>query len=220
MDTREFLKENVKYPKSWWIFMLMWLFLGGLAWYLEVDHAIFKKLNSWVEYFPYEWVIVITHMGSFYFIAALILVFLWFYRPFPRFVITLLAATQLLPLILVQLAKQLYNAPRPITVYGEEFWFQKVPEVWGHTQSYWLSFPSGHTEGITALFSIIVLMAPACDKQLWVTIGIVNIILVAFSRLYLSQHFFVDIWVGGVIGLWSGAIIYAIYQSWVKRKLS
>lgn len=214
------LQEKIKYPKIWLIFVILWTFLGAIAYYYEQNHSIYYWVQTkTITYFPPKLIICLTHMGTFYFIAFLLLLFIFLY---PRLRnlrnLYLLLLTQISPLIILQVLKQYKNAPRPSTLYGENSWFNSIPEIWGHHQSYWLSFPSGHTEGISALFAFLVLLAPTKHKNYWAILGIILIPIVAYTRLYLSQHFFLDVWVGGMIGLWTGIVIY-MFSLFPKSKI-
>lgn len=216
MSSRRSEHHSFYYPFIWNVFCLIWLVVGGLVMAFEQEHAIFKWVHQWINYIPASWVIFITHMGTFYFVMFLIILFFIIHKQLfseRKFLLKVLLASQLIPLVLIQSMKALVNAPRPSTVYGEEEWFLKVPEMWGHTQSYWLSFPSGHTAGIAGAFAFLVLMAPATQKKTWTFLGIILIILVALSRMYLSQHFYLDVWAGALVAMFSGYLIYFIFRA-------
>lgn len=213
MHLRESNGHSFYYPLIWNVFCFLWLFIGGILMVYEEQHAWYKIVHGWINDLPIVPVIWITHMGTFYFVVFLIALFLILYRvDNKKLMLMIILASQLFPLIFIQTLKAIVNAPRPSTVYGDADWFIKVPEIWGHSQSYWLSFPSGHTAGITGVFTFIILMAPIKTKNVWSIIGIIAIILVALSRMFLSQHFYVDIWMGGLISMFSGYLIYFIFR--------
>ncbi|WP_372774138.1 phosphatase PAP2 family protein [Mangrovibacterium sp.] len=60
------------------------------------------------------------------------------------------------------------------------------------------SFPSGHTMTIFAMMS---LLAYFSGRNFVAVICVVVAIVVGFSRIYLCQHFFVDVYVGSMLGL-------------------
>ena len=60
------------------------------------------------------------------------------------------------------------------------------------------SFPSGHT--ITA-FAIFIILAMVVKKQYLKVLFTLTAILAGFSRVYLSQHFLEDIFLGALIGV-------------------
>lgn len=76
--------------------------------------------------------------------------------------------------------------------------FQDLHQVAGENIHHFHSFPSGHTQTI---FMIIVFIALACRKNIYLnSLLIVIAIVTALSRVYLLQHFFIDIWFGAFIG--------------------
>ena len=69
------------------------------------------------------------------------------------------------------------------------------------------SFPSGHsTSAFCLFFCLSYMVKPVWAKILLFVMGI----LTAFSRVYLSQHFFEDIYVGSIIG-----ITFSSLAAWV-----
>lgn len=206
------MKEDIKYPMLWWVFLTLWTLGGGLLYFFEEQHGVYQWIQHHLMSIPYQLIIVLTHMGTIYFVLFLYLLFFALYPQLRnKFYFYFFVISQLVPFALVQLAKQIYKAPRPAALYEGMEWFNKIPEIWGHTQHYALSFPSGHTEGIAAVISFIVLSSPVKHKSAWTVVGALLIAIVAFSRMYLSQHFFLDVWVGGMISIWTMAIVYMFY---------
>lgn len=90
--------------------------------------------------------------------------------------------------------------------------------------SYYFSFPSGHTTAAFAIFSMIAF----CSDKKWVHILCFFIaLMVGFSRIYLLQHFFMDIYAGAILGtgvsylLFAGMKKYAIFgfDKWKDKSL-
>jgi len=73
------------------------------------------------------------------------------------------------------------------------------------------SFPSGHT--VTA-FSTAVVITYWCKNKGWGLPLLLVAILVGYSRMYLSEHFFEDVTAGSVIGV----ITTVCLISWLYRK--
>ena len=72
------------------------------------------------------------------------------------------------------------------------------------------SFPSGHT---TSAFSICCLVA-LLSKRKWVGLLMIFVaMLTGYSRVYLSQHFFVDIFWGSIIGCVGTLILFSFLES-------
>ena len=78
------------------------------------------------------------------------------------------------------------------------------------------SFPSGHS---TAAFSMCLALAVLVGRQVPAVLLAVLAALLAFSRVYLSQHFTEDILAGAFTGCVCGTAVYALlYRSaWGKR---
>ena len=75
------------------------------------------------------------------------------------------------------------------------------------------TFPSGHTQSI---FLVITFLALVNKKSSAINIFLVTVaIFTALSRVYLLQHFFIDIWFGALIGF--GVPVLSILL-WQKKK--
>jgi membrane-associated phospholipid phosphatase len=79
------------------------------------------------------------------------------------------------------------------------------------------SFPSGHT---ATAFNLFLMMALMVKNNLLKFIFFTMAILVAYSRVYISQHFLVDITVGSVIGISLIVIIWLWFETWNKNWLN
>lgn len=76
------------------------------------------------------------------------------------------------------------------------------------------SFPSGHT---TAAFALYGLLAFWINKR-WASVGLFAIaVLVGYSRMYLNQHFLVDVFVGSILGTLIAWGTYVLFINF-KRK--
>lgn len=70
------------------------------------------------------------------------------------------------------------------------------------------SFPSGHATQIFAIFMSTMFVA---RRQTFKILFLGVSVLAAFSRVYLSQHWLVDILAGSLIGLFCSLVFYAIF---------
>jgi membrane-associated phospholipid phosphatase len=76
------------------------------------------------------------------------------------------------------------------------------------------SFPSGHTSAAFAFFfGLSLLMKKDSLKFLCFLLAA----LIAYSRIFLSQHFMMDLLAGSMIGLILGWIFYVVFEKWVKN---
>lgn len=67
------------------------------------------------------------------------------------------------------------------------------------------SFPSGHS---TCAFSLYLALALIVEQKIYKLIFCVVAFLVGYSRIYLSQHFFEDVYAGSLIGVSITLIVY------------
>ena len=124
---------------------------------------------------------------------------------------TLLASNLLLSTLIVQPIKHLVNAPRPLTWFAENMPDISLPLVEGVKMNLWLSFPSGHTTTFFVLFFTlsIILCAENCKgKYVLSFICFLCASFGAYTRIYLSQHFALDIFAGILIAIFSTLILY------------
>ena len=71
------------------------------------------------------------------------------------------------------------------------------------------SFPSGHTTTAFSIFIILTILA----KRPVLGIGFAIVaMLTSYSRVYLGQHFFEDIFLGSLIGVFGTLLIYFIFE--------
>jgi len=92
-----------------------------------------------------------------------------------------------------------------------------VPGIESHLYN---SFPSGHATTAFALFFSLALMVNGRGLKFYLFI---IALLVGFSRIYLSQHFFSDVYAGSLIGVCVTLFIYWVVQrskaQWLDRSL-
>jgi membrane-associated phospholipid phosphatase len=194
---------------------------GGLALYFIiciVSLTLFDKLqialfiNNYHSLFWDAFFKNYTFIGTFTVIGP-VLVFLLFVRF--RFVLIACIST-LLASGLAQLVKRLdwTESMRPV-VYLEKI--KNVHFVDGEYLNILHSFPSGHTAGAFSLLVTLALIAKSPFVKLFF---LISAVMVAYSRMYLLQHFLVDVTFGALIGTTSAILIYAWFTSpsWNKRK--
>ncbi len=103
--------------------------------------------------------------------------------------------------IVVQILKHLIQSPRPKLYFGSSH----IHCIYGITATGLYSFPSGHTTSIFALTTLLAIYFPGKRSGIFF-IGIA--VLTGFSRIYLSQHFPVDVLAGSILGALISMIIY------------
>ena len=151
------------------------------------------------------------------------------------------STAMLLSTLLTQVCKHIVNAPRPVTWFTEHFQDIQLPLVDGVHMNLWYSFPSGHT---TSFFAMTLAVCILITKNLsakrsysvsghtaersYSTSGLTAIAvqlllfiaatLGAYSRIYLSQHFAMDVFAGLLVGILSTLAAYAIFYRFQDKK--
>ena len=124
---------------------------------------------------------------------------------------TFLASNLLLSTLIVQPIKHIVHAPRPLTWFAENMPDISLPLVEEVSMNHWLSFPSGHTTTFFVLFftlSIIMCDENIKGKNILSFICFLCATFGAYTRIYLSQHFALDIFAGILIAVVSTLILY------------
>ena len=156
--------------------------------FLDTIVPIFTDLVDWLPY--------------------LCIVLLLFYRAGWA---TFLASNLLLSTLIVQPIKHILCAPRPLTWFAENMPDISLPLVEGVRMNYWLSFPSGHTTTFFVLFfslSIILYAENIKVKNILSFLCFLCASFGAYTRIYLSQHFALDIFAGILIAVSSTLVLY------------
>jgi membrane-associated phospholipid phosphatase len=154
----------------------------------EIYFAVNGRHNDFLDSIePY-----ITDLGNGWTIIALAaIVVLYNYR-----VAFLLVTTFIVTSLSVQWVKFVFDAPRPKLYFKDqisELHFVKGVDILSHN-----SFPSGHT--LTA-FATGVLIAYLVKNKTWSILLLLYGVMVGFSRMYLSEHFFEDVVAGSALGV-------------------
>ena len=100
------------------------------------------------------------------------------------------------------------DRPKKIFLGSDRLQFVEGVQNWMYH-----SFPSGHT---TAAFATFFTLALIVKEPISKLIFFLVALAVGYSRVYLSQHFFTDIYAGSIIGSGSALLIY-YYVSRSKR---
>jgi len=116
--------------------------------------------------------------------------------------------------LIAQILKHLFRYPRP-ALYFHNAAMVKAPH-W-ITLYYYYSFPSGHTTAIFAVATLVSLFFS--DKRSLTVFCFIIACLVAYSRIYLGEHFLEDVWLGSFIGTFCGTICFAVQQHITKQML-
>lgn len=192
--------------KNRWFFLpfLVWVIIGAVLQLCMYSHAeLFLAINH--AHCPVADVLMtgLTYLGDGITFGLLLVVIL----ALRKIRLFFSAATILLIVaIIVQTAKHVFNALRPMHYFLDTSVVHTVKWVTTHGSN---SFPSGHTTSAFAMFCFLALISN--NKKL----GIVYILLAliaGWSRIYLAQHFFIDVYVGSIIGTLCSLFVCTFFE--------
>ncbi|WP_143310657.1 phosphatase PAP2 family protein [Chitinophaga vietnamensis] len=184
---------------------LLWVIVGGVMLMTHSQRELFLDINgvhsSWADVL----ITGITYLGDGIMFGLLLLLML-ITRRFRLFFMGL--ATFLLATIIVQVSKHYFNAPRPLNYFGEEMATLVHTVKWVTVHGSY-SFPSGHTAGAFGMFSFLAIVVP---NKKWGLLFVILALMAAYSRIYLAQHFFADVYVGSIVGTLCTIIVSGLFN--------
>jgi membrane-associated phospholipid phosphatase len=116
--------------------------------------------------------------------------------------------------LMVQLIKNLVNAPRPRLFFEPGQYLYFVDQVSLANNS---SFPSGHTATAFAIATVFIILI---KNKKWQLPILAAAVLVGYSRIYLAQHFLMDVLIGAVIGIASGLLAVSVSMNMKRIRIS
>lgn len=142
----------------------------------------------------------LTHLGSGYFVVLAGLLCLYWNRNLGLKILIGYAVSG----ILVQMLKKLVfkGFPRPVEYFKEIS--DQLHWIEGLQLNHWNSFPSGHTASAFLLAAALSFKFESKGIQLLLFL---YACLVAFSRVYLLEHFLMDVYAGAAIGFLTAIIM-------------
>lgn len=134
----------------------------------------------------------LTWLGSGWAVAVLFILLLFKHK---RVAVIYLAGNLLITLVVQGLKHLVFNdVLRPAAYFKGLHPLYLIP---GEAMHLYNSFPSGHSSTAFGIFIILVYLTKnPWGKFGWLTLAL----LIAFSRVYLSQHFVIDTLAGSIIG--------------------
>lgn len=149
----------------------------------------------------------ITLLGDGIFSVIFCLVLLFIKKRYLSFIIFISFATSG---IVTQVLKKFITEARPALFLENTNYPYFIENVTLHN---FHSFPSGHSTSIFALVSIIAFASK--DKKYAIPLLFLGAF-VGYSRLYLGQHFMLDVSVGSLIGILFSIITWMSFQSFYE----
>jgi len=209
------LKNSLSFIRNNRNFFLALLFLittGFLFLILNGKASSFIALNSFHPFWLNVFFINYTFMGDGIFAIGLIAVMAFYFKK-KKEAIALLYAF-IFSELMVQFIKNLVNAPRPRLFFEPGQYLYFVDQVSLANNS---SFPSGHTATAFAIATVFIILI---KNKKWQLPLLAAAVLVGYSRIYLAQHFLMDVLIGAVIGIASGLLAVSVSMNMKRIRLS
>jgi len=203
---RNFIKSNNYFLVPFLGFVLV----GGVFLSLYSKDDLLLAVNSrytvWADFFFKYY----THMGDGNTYIVLAFFIFLFVTKFKAIVMIACYAFTSLP---VQLIK--YNFPGQNPRPRAHFWIDshRLHFVDGVEIMVSHSFPSGHT---TTAFSMFLVFSYFVKNKFLSVVFFIMALLVGYSRMYLGQHFFADVYGGAIIGTMLTVLVCFILESVLK----
>ena len=206
----ETILKNIK--KQRYFFFIYALFLL----FLVIILSSFSKTDAtlWANQFwtPFQDIFYryMTYLGDFGMAAVIVIALLFWKFKYAIIAILSFAVTA----GVTQILKKIIFADVKRPTHHKDLWglyrSGELHVVEGVQQMSDYSFPSGHTTSAFSMFCLLALLS----KNKWLGLGsIIFAILIAYSRVYLCQHFYEDIFVGSLIGAVGSLLIYSYFEN-------
>ncbi len=206
-------KWQISY-NHWFFFpFLIWIVTGGVLQLFFTKEQLFFAINA--RYTPLADTVMYytTWLGEGWFIVILMLLLfgisrfrnLWFF----------ITATlcSLIPFGVQQGLKEYFKAPRP-RAYFHDSSVMHFLSTWPSLVNN--SFPSGHSEGAFGFFCFASLLLPERYRKAGLLFFLLALS-VCYSRIYLTAHFFADVYAGSIIGGITTTVIYSLMHRYKDR---
>jgi membrane-associated phospholipid phosphatase len=181
----------------------LFFFCIGLIFFLSVGKATsFIELNPYHQSALDSFFVGVTFLGDGRFAIIICLIYLVL-RRWSR--ACQLIAAFLVSALVAQVLKNIFSMPRPKQYFpaGQYSYF-----IDGVTHIGFASFPSGHS---TSVFAMATLLAIFDGNKKGNILYLLVAVAVGYSRIYLGQHFLVDVLVGSVIGTLTAVLIHWLF---------
>ena len=209
-----FPKTDLNYPQ----YKLTLLIITAMGFALILASFIIKKdylflmLNLDLGYQADTFFKYFTNVGDglFWLLWALLIII----KRGKKYLPILLSAV-IFSTLLTQISKQVIypDEPRPLQAIADQSLVHYVTGVTVHSIN---SFPSGHT---VTVFSFLLLLALFTQTHALLLLGFVAALLVAYSRIYLGQHFPLDVGAGMLVAVFTMILSVMVQQRFENKTL-
>lgn len=199
---KHFIKHNLAYIITYLILLCYVGFFLLQNGKIQIHKAINAYVgNQYIDvFFAY-----ITHLGDGAFAFLVAIIFLFFNIRKSVYILLSYAGAGVVSYILKHWIY--YDVTRPHFVF-QYFVREELKEVQGVDLIGFHSFPSGHALSAFALFFCLLFVSRSHFLKI---LFFILALLAAYSRVYLSQHWLIDIYVGSIIGFLFSLLFYSVF---------
>lgn len=175
------------------------------------ENQCFLYINKFHNIFADYFFAIITNIGD----GLIWLPLLLFIFRFRNKSVLLVLANFLVSSIITLFLKKLifWDALRPISLIAKGYHLHLIEGIQIHTNN---SFPSGHT---VTVFAVVFTLITFYKKNFFLKyIFLIIAFMIGFSRVYLAQHFPIDVLAGALIGIFSTYISIFILSKFNNLK--
>lgn len=178
--------------KTYFTALLLLLLASCTLLLLKGKAGSFILLNRFHAPFLDAFFMGYTNLGDGLFALALVALVFFYFKKKPLAIVLLLSYC--ISGILAQVLKNCNNMPRPASYFQPGQYTHFINGLHLATQ---FSFPSGHTTTAFALATVLAIFNKHKNSSLLLLIAAA---LVGISRIYLAQHFLLDVICGAILG--------------------
>jgi membrane-associated phospholipid phosphatase len=201
---KNFLKHNSPYI---FLYLLLLAYVGYIL-LQEGKVQIHRDMNRYVGnltldgFFAYA-----THLGDGLFAVAIAVICAFKSVRISLYILLSYAGAGIVSYVLKHWVY--YEVTRPHFVF-QYYVREQLKLIDGVDVVAFHSFPSGHALSAFALFFCLLFVT---RNYVWKLLFLVLAILAAYSRVYLSQHWLIDVYVGSIIGFIFAVLLYFVFYS-------
>ena len=200
-----------------YIYIILYIALLAVVGYilLNIDKVpLHRKMNTYVgNSFIDQFLAYATHLGDGLFAVLIAIVFSFKNARISLYILLSYAGAGIVSYILKHWIY--YEVTRPHFVF-QYYVREKLQLIDGVDVVAFHSFPSGHALSAFALFFCLLFVT---KNHLLKIVFFLLAIVAAYSRVYLSQHWLIDVYVGSIIGVCFSVLLYIMFYSTTKWAL-
>lgn len=193
------------------IFILLYLLLLGIIGYVLLNAgkvSIHREMNSYVgNTFMDQFLAYATHLGDGLFAVLIAIAFAFQNVRVSLYILFSYAGAGIMSYVLKHWVY--YEVTRPHFVF-QYYVREQLKLVDGVDVVAFHSFPSGHALSAFALFFCLLFITKNHFSKM---VFFLLAVLAAYSRVHLSQHWLIDVYVGSIIGVCFSILAYIVFYS-------